>query len=201
MPDTTIGRQTASYREGLVLGLTMAEIMLLLVFCLLVGVGVALVKERNQRDEALAHLKELEATAAADAAMVDSIARNPELAELLEQRTGAASRQKIDEFWRRLVESNDIVAKLEQQGVPREVLRDKAGSFAQMRQLITRNISPDKLARALALENAIDMPYRSAAKLAPDERRVVPKRIAIYLNPTTILGRHFRGMVMCGSRR
>ena len=33
----TIGRQTASYREGLVLGLTMAEIMLLLVFCLLVG--------------------------------------------------------------------------------------------------------------------------------------------------------------------
>ena len=37
----TIGRQTASYREGLVLGLTMAEIMLLLVFCLLVGVGVA----------------------------------------------------------------------------------------------------------------------------------------------------------------
>ena len=49
-----------------------------------------------------------------------------------------ASRQKIDEFWRTLVESNDIVGKLEQQGVPREVLRDKAGSFAQMRQLITR---------------------------------------------------------------
>ena len=48
----TIGRQTASYREGLVLGLTMAEIMLLLVFCLLVGVGVALVKERNERDDA-----------------------------------------------------------------------------------------------------------------------------------------------------
>lgn len=169
MAQTTIGRQTASYREGVVLGLTMAEIMLLLVFCLLVGVGVALVKERTERDEALAHLKAIEATAAADAAMVASISRNPELAELLEQRTGPASRQKIDEFWRTLVESNDIVAKLEQQGVPREVLRDKAGSFAQMRQLITRNISPDKLARALALQTAIDMPYRSAAKLPPDD--------------------------------
>jgi flagellar motor protein MotB len=168
MPET-IGRQTASYREGLVLGLTMAEIMLLLVFCLLVGVGVALVKERGERDEALAHLKSIEATAAADAAMVASISRNPELAELLEQRTGPASRQKIDEFWRTLVESNDIVGKLEQQGVPRGVLRDKAGSFAQLRQLITRNISPDKLARALALETAIDTPYRNSAKLAPDE--------------------------------
>ncbi len=165
----TIGRQNASYREGLVLGLTMAEIMLLLVFCLLVGVGVALVKERNDRDAALAQLKELQATAAADAAMVASISRNPELAELLEQRTGPASRQKIDEFWRTLVESNDIVAKLEQQGVPRQVLRDKAASLAQMRQLITRNISPDKLARALALETAIDVPYRSAAKLSPDD--------------------------------
>jgi len=166
MPET-IGRQTASYREGLVLGLTMAEIMLLLVFCLLVGVGVALVKERSERDEARAHLKELEATAAADAAMVASIARNPELAELLEQRTGPASRQKIDEFWRTLVENNDIVARLEQQGVPRAALRDKAAPIAQMRQLVTRNISPDKLARALALETAIDRPYGSAAKLAP----------------------------------
>jgi flagellar motor protein MotB len=165
----TIGRQTASYRQGLVLGLTMAEIMLLLVFCLLVAVGVALVKERTERDDALAHLKALETTAAADAAMVASIGRNPELAELLEQRSGPASRQKIDEFWRTLVESNDIVGKLEQQGVPRQVLRDKSASFAQMRQLISRNISPDKLARALALETAIDAPYRSAAKLAPDD--------------------------------
>ena len=168
MAQTTIGRQTASYREGLVLGLTMAEIMLLLVFCLLVAVGVALVKERNERDEALAHLKAIEATAAADAAMVASISRNPELAELLEQRTG-----------RRRARDRRILAyaggeqrhrwQARAAGRAAEVLRDKAGSFAQMRQLITRNISPDKLARALALQTAIDMPYRSAAKLPPDE--------------------------------
>jgi outer membrane protein OmpA-like peptidoglycan-associated protein len=117
--------------------------------------------------------------------MVASISRNPELADLLEQRTGPASRQKIDEFWRTLVESNDIVAKLEQQGVPREVLRDKAGSFAQMRQLITRNISPDKLARALALETAIDTPYRSAAKLPPDEIVALIERGLTAASPTS----------------
>ena len=47
----TIGRQDASYRQGLVLGLTMAEIMLLLVFSLLIAVGVALASERVSRDE------------------------------------------------------------------------------------------------------------------------------------------------------
>ena len=42
----TVGRHTASYRQGLVLGLTMAELMLLLVFCLLIALGVALATER-----------------------------------------------------------------------------------------------------------------------------------------------------------
>lgn len=37
MTDRHIIRQSSSYRQGLVLGLTMAEIMLLLVFCLLIA--------------------------------------------------------------------------------------------------------------------------------------------------------------------
>jgi hypothetical protein len=57
----TIGRQTASYRQGLVLGLTMAEIMLLLVFCMLIAVGVALASQRAKLDEAAARLKTVEA--------------------------------------------------------------------------------------------------------------------------------------------
>ena len=62
MPET-IGRQTASYRQGLVLGLTMAEIMLLLVFCLLIAVGVALASQRAKLDDAMARLRQAQASA------------------------------------------------------------------------------------------------------------------------------------------
>jgi flagellar motor protein MotB len=165
----TIGRQTASYRRGLVLGLTMAEIMLLLVFCLLIAVGVALVKERGERDTALAHLKEVEATAAADAAMVDSIQRNPDLAELIDRAAGPTSRQKIDEFWRTLVENNAIVTRAERQGVKRTSLRDNAAALAKMQQLLSRVGDPDKIARALALQQTIERTDPAIAKLAPPD--------------------------------
>ena len=88
-----IDRQTASYRQGLVLGLTMAEIMLLLVFCLLIAVGVALSSERAKRDDALLRLKTVETAAARNEAMISTIRRNARLAELLD-RTGKASQRE-----------------------------------------------------------------------------------------------------------
>ncbi|HXW27909.1 MAG TPA: hypothetical protein VEK55_00990, partial [Xanthobacteraceae bacterium] len=67
----TISRQTASYRQGMVLGLTMAEIMLLLVFCLLIAVGVSLATERARRDEVLEQLRHAEAVVTANAPLVN----------------------------------------------------------------------------------------------------------------------------------
>jgi outer membrane protein OmpA-like peptidoglycan-associated protein len=165
----TIGRQTASYRQGLVLGLTLAEIMLLLVFCMLIAVGAALVKERHAREAVDAQLKEIAGTAAANAAMVDSIARNPDLAELLNGSAGAASRSKIDELWRTLVENDHIVVTLEKEGVPRVALRDKSATFAKMQELLNRAGDPDKLVRALALQTAIEHANGAFAKLTPSE--------------------------------
>lgn len=43
-----IARQGSSYRQGLVLGLTMAEVMLLIVFALLLTLGSALISKRDQ---------------------------------------------------------------------------------------------------------------------------------------------------------
>jgi hypothetical protein len=51
-----IERQSSSYRQGLVLGLTMAEIMVLLVFCLLLGAGAALTAERSSKEAAVRRL-------------------------------------------------------------------------------------------------------------------------------------------------
>ena len=62
----TIGRQAASYRQGLVLGLTMAEIMLLLVFCMLIAVGVGLANERAKLLDTMLRLKNVEAAADID---------------------------------------------------------------------------------------------------------------------------------------
>jgi outer membrane protein OmpA-like peptidoglycan-associated protein len=151
-----IGRQTASYRQGLVLGLTMAEIMLLLVFCLLIAVGVSLSSERAKRDDALLRLKQVESTAAASEAALATIRRNQQLAELLARAAKLASQREIDDFWRKLVESNDAVAHMEQQGVPLAALQEESKYAAKLRELMGEGIDLDKIARGLALAAAID---------------------------------------------
>ena len=165
----TIGRQAAAYRQGLVLGLTMAEIMLLLVFCMLIAVGVGLANERAKLLDTMLRLKNVEAAAAADRAIVDTIKRNPRLAELLAQATGSASQREIDEFWRKLVESNDVVAKLGRQGVSLVALKE--GYFAKMQRLLKAGIDPDKIVRGLALASAIDGASFANAmpKLTPEQ--------------------------------
>jgi flagellar motor protein MotB len=151
-----IGRQTASYRQGLVLGLTMAEIMLLLVFCLLIAVGVSLSSERAKRDDALLRLKRVETAAAANEAAITTIRRNARLAELLDRTAKLTSQRDIDDFWRKLVESNDTVAKMERQGVPISALLEESDYFAKLQQLMSEGIDPDKIARGVALAAAID---------------------------------------------
>jgi flagellar motor protein MotB len=152
----TVGRQTASYRQGLVLGLTMAELMLLLVFCLLIALGVALATERARLDAAILRLKNVESAAASQQALIDPIRRNPRLAELVERTTQSGSASEIDEFWRKLVDSEEIMEALEHQGVSRTALRDDAASFAKMQRLRDHGIDPDQARRGAALASAID---------------------------------------------
>lgn len=171
MPDDTIHRQTTSYRQGLVLGLTMAEIMLLLVFCLLIAVGVALTTQRTKLDDAIARMHELQATASADQAVIDTIRRNSKLAEVLDRAAGSASPREIDEFWRKLVESNDVVTKMEHDGIPLAALEQNSDSAAKLRQLMREGIDPDKLARGATLASAVDaaVAERNMGKLTPQE--------------------------------
>jgi len=166
----TIGRQTASYRQGLVLGLTMAEIMLLLVFCMLIAVGVALASQRAKLDEAAARLKRVEAAAAADRALVETIKRNARLAELMDRATGAASQREIDEFWRKLVESNDVVASMQRRGVSLAALKDDGDLVAKLQRLRDEGIGPDQIARGIALSRAIgDSAFGKTTTLTPQE--------------------------------
>jgi flagellar motor protein MotB len=152
----SVGRQTAAYRQGLVLGLTMAELMLLLVFCLLIALGVALATERAKRDAAVVRLQNAESAAASKQALVDTIKRNTRLAELLERTAQSGSGREIDEFWRKLVESDEIVEALERQGVSRAALREDSAYFGKMQRLRDNGIDPDQATRGAALASAVD---------------------------------------------
>jgi flagellar motor protein MotB len=166
----TIGRQTASYRQGLVLGLTMAEIMLLLVFCLLIAVGVALATERARRDEVTRLLQGADATAAVNAPVIDSLRRNAQLAELIDRAAAAGAPGAIDEFWRKLVESEQIVEAMEDHGVARPVLKEGTADFARFQQLRDKGTDPDKAAKGVALASVIDrvLPENAPARRSPE---------------------------------
>jgi flagellar motor protein MotB len=171
MSEMIIGRQTSSYRQGLVLGLTMAEIMLLLVFCLLIAVGVALSSERAKRDDALARMRRAELAAAANQKVVDTIKRNSQLADLVERTAKTASQSEIDDFWRKLVESNDVVAKMEREGVSVAAFEEASRNAAKLKELIRAGIDPDKVAKEMARAAAIEatLAQRKLGDLTPEQ--------------------------------
>jgi outer membrane protein OmpA-like peptidoglycan-associated protein len=168
----SIGRQTTSYRQGLVLGLTMAEIMLLLVFSLLIAIGVSLAAERAKRAGVTERLRTAEAATAKANAVVDQIKRNPRLSEFLTRSAKApVSAAKVDEFWRTLVESDDIVEGMERRGISRTALRENTDYFAKMAQLKKSGFDPDKAAKGEALAAAIEdaVPKEIIAGRTPEQ--------------------------------
>jgi outer membrane protein OmpA-like peptidoglycan-associated protein len=164
----------------------MAEIMLLLVFCLLIAVGVSLTSERAKRDAALARLKLAETAAAANEAAITSIRKNARLAELMDRAAKYTSQRDIDDFWRKLVESNDTVSKMEQQGVSLAALQEDSEYAAKLRQLMSEGIDPDKIARGMALAAAIQaaMADKNLGELTPQEIAAhLDKRLAAAAKP------------------
>jgi outer membrane protein OmpA-like peptidoglycan-associated protein len=116
--DGQIIRQSSSYRQGLVLGLTMAEIMILLVFCLLIALATFLKMEQVRRAEAEAARATAEqAGYGADQDLVEAIRRNPELAERLKSLAKSGSAAEVDKYWRELVEAKNVVAAAKERGL------------------------------------------------------------------------------------
>jgi hypothetical protein len=81
--DGHIFRQSSSYRQGLVLGLTMAEIMILLIFCLLITMATFLKREQTKREAAEQQVRVEQGNGMADRNLVMAIKQNPELYERL----------------------------------------------------------------------------------------------------------------------
>jgi hypothetical protein len=69
----TIRRDARSYRQGLVLGLTMAEVFLLLVFALLIALSALWNSERNKRKALEGHQGQPQIESAADRRLLDDV--------------------------------------------------------------------------------------------------------------------------------
>lgn len=137
MSDTSIQSSTPvsehrGYNRGLILGLTMAESMLLLVFCLLLITGAIIVKEKERAQQAEASL----ATA------------NAELVKLTEERdrllTVALDNTKSEDVWRKLVLAQQQMDEITRNKLVPEELTKNADVI---RAAIDQKITPDDIAQ------------------------------------------------------
>jgi flagellar motor protein MotB len=159
-------RQSASYRQGLVLGLTMAEIMLLLLFCLLIAMTTFLRAEHAKRQEAEDRLRQEQLAGNADRQLVDAIRRDPRLSELLKRDMASINQTAVDEFWRELIESRAIVAAARQGGLSTAELHDR---LADLKSLKEKGISVDKAIRDAAIAASVDKAISGSTPATPKQ--------------------------------
>jgi flagellar motor protein MotB len=165
--DDHIFRQSSSYRQGLVLGLTMAEIMILLIFCLLITMATFLKREQTKREEAEQQVRVERVSSMADRNLVMAIKQNPELYERLRSEVVTSSGVKaVDEFWRELVESRNAMADLKKGGLSEKNIRDQ---LADMERLKSKGISLDKALRDADIVGSIEkvMPAAGQSSTPP----------------------------------
>jgi flagellar motor protein MotB len=120
-----IAQQSLSYRRGLVLGLTMAEIMILLVFCLLIAMATFLKTEQTRRMTAEQQVRAEQTRGAADRELVAALKDLPALYERVRAAAGSRDSRAISEYWHELVESHDFVAELKTGGLSENQLRQQ----------------------------------------------------------------------------
>jgi outer membrane protein OmpA-like peptidoglycan-associated protein len=128
-----INQQGSSYRRGLVLGLTMAEIMLLLVFCLLIAMATFLRTEQNKLAEARKQIEDQRMQSDREHTAVAVSAQETALLEELKSAAGTDPKA-IDEYWRELVSSKADLAQLKNEGTSLKDLREKAAAMTVLQK-------------------------------------------------------------------
>src|ERR1700720_2384923 len=147
-----IVQQRSSYQRGLVLGLTMAEIMVLLVFCLLIAMATFLKREETRRIAAEQELKEEKAQNEHIREVVNSLSQSAAVAEKVESLSGLSDPQAIDQYWRELVDSRSVVKEIEKNLSVKD-LRENLANIAALR---ANGVDVDKAIRDAEIVGAIN---------------------------------------------
>jgi len=144
--------QRSSYQRGLVLGLTMAEIMILLVFCLLIAMATFLKREETRRIAAEQALEQQVAQNERTREVVTTLQKSADLAEKFQSLSGLSDPKAIDQYWRELVDSRTVVNEIEKSGVSVDQLREGIANATALR---ANGIDVDKAIRDSDLVAAI----------------------------------------------
>jgi flagellar motor protein MotB len=146
-------QQRSSYQRGLVLGLTMAEIMILLVFCLLIAMATFLKREETRRIAAEQQLQQQILQNERNRDVVATLRKSADLAEKFQSLSGLRDPQAIDQYWRELVDSRTVVNEIEKSGVSVTELREGIANAAALR---SNGIDVDKAIHDSEFVAAID---------------------------------------------
>ncbi|TBY12515.1 OmpA family protein [Rhizobium laguerreae] len=186
------------YNRGLILGLTMAESMLLLVFCLLLVAAALVTAERKKRYEAERELRFTEQKLAElKKDNFDATARVVELqARLGTGNLSPIDREKFEKEWRELISARHAVDRLHKSGVEmteleklaalRKVLIDNGidldAAPAEIKRLVTANAaakSPHEWPPIINLSEAGGYYFRSgSAELTNEFQQILSTSIS-----------------------
>ncbi|MDE1994828.1 MAG: OmpA family protein, partial [Rhizobiaceae bacterium] len=143
------------YNRGLILGLTMAESMLLLVFCLLLVAAAMISTERNHRYEAERKLKLAEQQLAV---LVKKQSEQSALivqlqSKLISGDLSAADRATLQKEWRELVTARETLDSLSAEGAKAEDLQQLAKIAEVLKQHgVDLSKAPDEVSKLLTLD-------------------------------------------------
>jgi flagellar motor protein MotB len=167
MSDSYVARQSSSYRHGVVLGLTMAELMLLLIFCLLLALAAYLRFERAQLDAAVA-APDRQGISKVDRNVLAAIKQNPVLYEQVREATAAPNGKAIDEFWRDLVTNQSTVVEYRKLGQTPGQVRQR---IAEANALAAKGVDAATALRDVDIVSSIE------SVMPKDDNQLTPEAI------------------------
>src|SRR5262245_33161302 len=139
----TIRRDSASYRQGMVLGLTMAETLLLLVFCLLIAAASIFSHNVKQLSDAEAEKQILN----------DALREAKSANEFIQNRLPDGP---ITDEWKHLVRDYGVaIQKMEKAGVHIKETGDAAETIAEVLKAHKEGITADDVTGSITLGKAI----------------------------------------------
>ena len=158
--DHTIRRDSALYRQGVVLGLTMAETLLLLVFCLLIAAASIF----NQKVKQLKALEERNVTLAASL-------RDAEASLNLTPSSLAGA--KITDDWKRIVRDyGAAIQKLEQAGVPIKEAGDAADVVAAAVEAHEQGVTAKDVTESIAFQKSVQQEFSASPDGIPSNEQI-----------------------------
>ena len=165
---TSVAFERKGYGRGLILGLTMAETMLLLVFCLLLAAGAIIAKKEKEAAEALKVAQSVQ----------ENVRKLDEenkrlLAQLNELVKSATGRNVPDQEWRELVLAKEVVETIRKAGLTVEEVVKRA----PITKVLAENEVDVDLARVMIEHMKVlkDYGYVGTAKTSKDLSEALKK--------------------------